>query len=290
MHPYRTAPPILPPPPRRIPWTVAAQLRFGGVFGTVGWAVFLFGLMMSSIFISQSEAVTMRWFRGPIAREAGEVTATSATNMKENNSRVYAVEAIYEHDGGRRFVRSYTTWAPPAVGSPVTVEIDLADTSHARIAGLRTRPFGAFVAFVVIFPLVGLALAAAQLWRSRRPLDLLRRGLVAKGTFVEKHPTNTRINRRTVYRMVFSYEDDKERRFRVEARTHTPEVLEDEAHEQVLYDPYRPGYATLVDHLPGAPRVDEQGRIAPGSPFKAFAAAALPVVAALATAVALLAM
>lgn len=287
MHPYRTAAPILPPPPRDIPWTVVAQLRFGGVLGTLGWAFFALGLLMSSIFVSQSVLATVGWFSAGITRMRGEVTTVEATSMQENRSTVMAVEAMFEHEGRRHVVRSYTLGGTPEVGDPVEVEVEKGRPEHARIAGMRTRPFDGFVAFVLIFPLIGLVLASVQLFRARRPIDLLRRGLVGKATLVEKHPTNTRINKRTVYRMVFSYQDEREQTFRVEARTHQPELLEDEAHEQVLYDPHRPGYATLVDHLPGAPRVDAQGRIVPGDRFKAFVALLLPALAVLVVLVAL---
>jgi hypothetical protein len=47
-------------------------------------------------------------------------------------------------------------------------------------------------------------------------------------------------------------------------RTHEPRYLEDEPTEQVLYLPSDPRWATLLDDLPGRPRVRDDGTIAPG--------------------------
>ena len=44
-------------------------------------------------------------------------------------------------------------------------------------------------------------------------------------------------------------------------KTLTPQRLEDDALEAMLYDPHAPWRATTLDHLPGAPRIAASGEL-----------------------------
>ena len=63
------------------------------------------------------------------------------------------------------------------------------------------------------------------------------------------------------------------------AKTHRPEVLEDEEQELLLYDPSRPGYAVMLDNLPGNPRIDSAGDIRAGSAASALLVLVIPATA-----------
>ncbi len=45
------------------------------------------------------------------------------------------------------------------------------------------------------------------------------------------------------------------------AKSHSPEILEDEVEEPLLYLPSDPSVVGLLDALPGSPRIDEDGQI-----------------------------
>jgi len=62
----------------------------------------------------------------------------------------------------------------------------------------------------------------------------------------------------------------------VTAKTHEPEHLQDDAEEPLLYDPIRPSRATLLDHLPGAPRIDDMGQIQTQSPIRSLLVLIVP--------------
>ena len=51
---------------------------------------------------------------------------------------------------------------------------------------------------------------------------------------------------------------------RVTARTNSPERLEDQSRELLLYDPQDLARASLIDDLPGTVTIDEAGQPAPG--------------------------
>jgi hypothetical protein len=114
---------------------------------------------------------------------------------------------------------------------------------------------------VVLFPLVGLVLALRGIPRGLRRIRLLRSGRPALGRLVDRRATNVTINDEPVIALTFEFTTEDGATARVVERTHRPQLLEDDEEEPLLYDPQWPERAALLDHLPGAPRVDGRGRL-----------------------------
>lgn len=114
--------------------------------------------------------------------------------------------------------------------------------------------------FVVLFPLLGLVLALRGIPRGLRRIRLLRSGRPALGRLVDRRTTNVSINDEPVIALTFEFTTEDGLRARVVERTHRPQLLEDDE-EPLLYDAQWPERAALLDHLPGAPRVDSRGRL-----------------------------
>jgi flagellar basal body rod protein FlgC len=76
-----------------------------------------------------------------------------------------------------------------------------------------------------------------------------------------KEPTSTRVNNRPVYKLTFEFRADDGGIYEVVSKTHLPHLLEDEAEEQLVYDPRHPAHAVMMDNLPGSPDIDEMGYI-----------------------------
>jgi len=139
--------------------------------------------------------------------------------------------------GGRTFESaSYATGKCADVGS-ATIEYLPEQPEVSRIAGMRRNMFGPWVVLVAILPLKGMAFITVGLIRGRSRLRLLGDGVPVSGKLVEKKPTLTRINNRTVYQMAFAYVAHDGVSRRTVTRTHQPERLEDQPGETVLYDP-----------------------------------------------------
>jgi hypothetical protein len=115
--------------------------------------------------------------------------------------------------------------------------------------------------FVALFPLLGLVLALRGIPRGLRRIRLLRSGRPALGRLVDRRETNVTINDEPVIALTFEFTTEDGATARVVERTHRPQLLEDDAEEPLLYDPQWPERAALLDHLPGAPRVDSRGRL-----------------------------
>jgi hypothetical protein len=250
--------PPLADPPRPVPLPLRVKILFGGVLGQVGWLFLLVGSVVCWVFVPRID-----WALGGYeSSTTGVVERVERTNSSENRRDIYEVHYSFEGpDGAQESGVSYTTDVGGQEGSGVRVEFDPDDPSRSRIAGMRSKPFPVWTAFVLIFPLIGAAFAAYVMRQGSRALALLRDGRLARGRLIGKEATRTRVNNRPVLAMTFAFETDDGQRHQAVARTHRPELLEDEATEKLLYHPADPSRATLLDHLPGPPDVGHRGQL-----------------------------
>ena len=129
--------------------------------------------------------------------------------------------------------------------------------------------------------LVGIGFATFGYLRGRRSLRLLARGRTARGRLVEEQQALGKVNNRRVFALTFAFETEHGEQHRTTARTHRPELLEDQAEELLLYDPRAPARATLLDHLPGKPKVGDDGQLTSGSGAPPWLYLSMPVACAL---------
>jgi hypothetical protein len=185
------------------------------------------------------------------------------TSASENRTRVYSYKYSFRAEGADYEGVSYATGRRHEPGEPVVVDYVEGNPALSRIRGMRRAEFGPWVLFVLIFPLVGFVFIVVSLRGGLKANRLLRHGKLAWGELVSKEPTNTRINNRTVYKLTFEFQPEEGGHAQAVARSHMPEKLQDEQRERLLYDPFRPDYAILLDSLPAAPAIDLTGNLQP---------------------------
>lgn len=266
--------PVLRLAPRALPWRLVWRIWFGTSMAWFGWLFAAVGLVACLFFLPMSELWQADYDRIAIAT----ITGVEATSASENDRTIYRARyAFVDEHGVARTGASYTT--DRSLSGEHEVEYVAADPGTSRLVGLRARPFSAWVALVLIFPVVGLAMAIHQLVAGWRATRLLRLGVETRGRLRDKRPTGTRVNDQPVMALTFEYQVDG-RTYRAVIKTLTPDVLEDDDEEPMLYDPFAPSRATTLDHLPGSPRVTPDGEIA-GRAGVALHLLLLPVVTAL---------
>jgi len=261
-------------PPRRVPWSVAVRILFGG-FGVFAWLWLALGSGIGTVFLRGADLFSWLQFQGELASVPGVIVECRATGASEGGSKhrrgtpIHANAYRFE-DGGEPFDGiSYATGTCLEPGAPVTIEHPPGRPELSRIAGMRRSVFGPAVAFVLVFPLVGLLMVLASLRRGRRDLRLLAHGKLAMGTLLGMKATNVTINERRVMKARFAIVTEQGVRQEVEVKTTNPEVLEDEPQERILYDPADPRRAVAWDLLPGATSLEAAGQIRAGNPFRA---------------------
>ncbi len=254
-------------PPRSVPLLVRLRLLFGGFVNQFGWLFFGFGMIFVWVFGFNTDPTAWLDFRGDLEEIQGVIVRCEDTGASEGGSKhskgtpIFAHRYKFEAAGQTYEGVSYSVGNQSEAGKKVTVEFPPGRPARSRIKGMRTAMFPAFLLFVLLFPFVGLCSMLAGFLKGRRAVRLLANGEQAFGVLKSKKPTNTKINNRRVYKLTFEFTDQVGQTREATAKTHETERLQDDAEEPLLYDPIRPSYSTMLDHLPGAPRLDEMGQI-----------------------------
>jgi hypothetical protein len=226
------------PAPRAVPLSIRLRVLFGGFNNQFGWLFFGFGLIFVWAFTFQADFTSWILFRLPTSSTAGVIESLEESNASEDGVLVYEVSyAFFDQLGRQQGGTSYTTGYPDISGR-VSVEYVSAIPSISRISGMRRAVFGAFAAFPVIFPLIGLAFMYFGIRYGLKANRLLGLGKIAFGKLISTESTNARINNRPVIKLTFAFEDQKG---------------ED-----------NPDYAVLLDDLPGSTTFDSSGQLVPG--------------------------
>jgi hypothetical protein len=257
------------PAPRDVPVALGRQLLVGGMVNQMGWAFAAFGLFFCWFFVGESELRSYVDFAGQTTLAQGRVIAIEETSSTENDQRILAVRYAFSIDGREHGGVSYGLRVPIDAGEEVPVEYVPGAPARSRIVGMRRYKFGAWAAFVLVFPLIGMGMALTGFEIGRRKLHTLRHGRPALGTLVAKRATNVHVNHQPVYELTFKFQDDDGCTHVSSISTLRPETVTDDAQERLLYVPGRPSAPpaiALLDELPGNAYIASDGRlIAAGS-------------------------
>ena len=263
------------PPPRHVPLSLRVVNLFNGKT-QIGLLIFGFGMLFFWTMFMRSDFSYIN-FRGDIARAAGRIKRVEETSAKESRRRVIAHHYEYSVAGTRYEGVSYQTGSAEDVGDRVRVEYLRDDPRKSRIAGMRRSLFSSTVQFILFIPLVGAVLVLSGTKTGLKRNHLLANGLPANGTLVDKSPTNVTENKKTVYALTFEFTARDGRRGTTVVRSSTPEVLEDQKQEPMLYDPADPSRSYLLDEVPARPQFDGTGQLV-GDRRAAVRALILPVI------------
>ena len=273
------------PPPRPMPFSLSMTTVLNLVV-QIGFGVLGFASIFVWTFVANAD-YSFITFKGALGRATGTVTRVVDTNARENRSTVRENHFQYSVAGERMEGVSYSTGRQVEPGDRVLVEFLESTPQRARISGQRTGLFSPAVMFVLLFPLVGLALIVFGMrWGSKRA-RLLREGIFTTGVLKSKTATNTRVNNRRVYELIFEFTARDGRRCEAKARTSMTDRLQDEREEPLLYNPDKPEDAVMLDDGPGRPRFDESGMLV-GRPVAALFSMILPALVIVANVLALL--
>lgn len=236
-----------------------------------GWIFFVMGSLFSWLFIPSS---TVRfWFEfGKKWQETpGKIVATEPTNSKVNEVTVYSYLHAFELDGKRFTGKSYTTGQQFQEGQEVTILYDLNNPNDSHVSGSKRAIFPAFVLFVLIFPLVGLAFIIHSMRHNLKAIKLLEIGEFTRGKMIAKEATGGEIkinNRRyPIFRYSFGF-DAGGKTHVANCKTHQGWVVEDEELEIILYDRFDPDFNFVFDAAANMPAITEDGMLKAASPGK----------------------
>lgn len=249
----------LAPAPRPVP----LSLRLSNIFNAgaqLGFFLLLFSTPFFWMFAGNAD-LSFVTFRGATATAIATVTHVDDTAASESRQRIYANHYSFFADGKPFEGVSYSSGNSLAPLSKATVEYLDSNPQRSRLEGMRRGMFPPAVLFVLIFPFIGLVIVYFSLKAGMKSNRLFAYGVPAYGRLKDKRPTNTRINNRPVWELVFDYRARDGQTYEASTRTSMIERLTDDREEPMLYDPDAPSQAVFLDEMGRTPLLDETGAL-----------------------------
>ncbi len=261
--PLTRSQPLASLPPRSVPWSLHLSALFGGFHNQFGWLFFGFGMLSYWIFGANADLSGPFFTFTPVETAPGVILGVEGTSASNNDMPVFRIHFTYSARGRVVDGIAYASGYVPNQDARVTVEMLRWDPTVARPVGTRRALFPVATLLVAIFPLLGLAFLYSGVRAGLQAARLLRVGRLATGKLIGREATNTSINNRPVMKLTFEFAAHDGSTCQVVAKTHLPQVLEDDAEELLLYDPADPSTAVMLDSLAGSPHLGPDGEYEP---------------------------
>jgi hypothetical protein len=236
--------------PREVPLGIKAKIMTANAFFWIGFMFFIIGSIIGYAFSFSMDFKSLGFH--PDQTTTGKIITQEATNCTENKREIYQYN--FEFSTGHTTLQgsSYSSDFADSYNS-IEVEYESKNPQNARIVGMRSAPFSAWIGLLLgISPLIGLAFLAFAVSRGFKNIYLVTNGMLTKGKVLGKEATNTKINGRTLFRMIFEFKTQNGHTAQAKCTTTEPEKVLDEAEELLVYDPRQPEKAVLLDTLNGS--------------------------------------
>lgn len=203
-----------------MPTSLRLRVLLGGILPTIGFAILAVFGSMASAFVVRSELMTVGHFAAELRTTNGVVTTVESLPIRSFDRRVHRIAFRYEVDRREFTGSAYDDDTKLRPGTEVIVEHVATAPELARIQGTRTAPFSSLVAFVLVFPIVGIGLVIGGLIANRRRVQLLRDGDSAWGVLTGREATSTKVDNQRVYSLEFTFVDAAGERRVAHERSH----------------------------------------------------------------------
>ena len=140
------------------------------------------------------------------------------------------------------------------------VEFPIGKPEMSRIHGMRRNQVGMGILFIGLFPLFATMFVVYGLRTGFRALNLLKSGLLAKGTYVSKRGTSVSINDRPQYELMFDFKASDGNTRTATVKTVDFQKYEKKGEFDILYSPSDSNEAVLLEAISGSPSLDPSGR------------------------------
>jgi hypothetical protein len=257
------------PAPRRIGARLLLQTMIGGLGSQMGWLLLGFGSIFFWGFAAQADLSGWRFAPGAVATATGESLGYMRTSLTEgrgryNTNRIYRNLYRFQLDGASFEGASYAKGIGVG-GGPVTVEYLIQHPEISRIAGMRRRPLGPAALMITVIPGIGLALIVGGLVKGRWRVHLLREGMIAPGSLVDKKVLASSTMGHPDVVITFEFTAQNGGIGRTNVRTNSPELLKQDGQVPLLYDETKLSKALPFRSFPGRLVLDREGQPVPGS-------------------------
>ena len=255
---------ILPPPPRQMTligklsllWGsgITGLLLFGSIFACIG-------MIFACLFVGAGAVDTYSTWR---ENGTANVTTIEASNFSVNDNTVFAY-SFSGRDGNGNVVSGTSYAYADQFVEGQTVALEHADFfgEKWKLEGANFSMCGGFenfaLIFIFIFPIVGTCIVFfGTILPGLKHSSLVTYGELTLASFLRQESTGTRINKRTVQKLVFLFETPDGEQYEASFKTLDPEkFLSDNSRKIVFYNPDNPKKSMVWDSVASTMKYDE---------------------------------
>jgi hypothetical protein len=230
---------------RKVNFQTKIQFVFKDMRVIFGGAFFMMGMVFSSVFIPETDLVTVFFTAENTLEVDGVVLEEHRTNTNVNDENVRAYSFAFTAKDGQteREGTCYSTTYFSA-GDNVSITYRKDDPTKAVVTGTSAKPFPFWTLTVLMFPIVGFVFLIKGVPRIAKKIRIFRDGLFTEGVFVEEVATNVSVNDRQIVAYKYVFEIDGEvhsAEFRGTRNTVVPKsaivmYLKDNPHEGLVIE------------------------------------------------------
>ncbi|MCH2042598.1 MAG: DUF3592 domain-containing protein [Saprospiraceae bacterium] len=257
-------------PPRALSRFTYITILCGGILTQIGSLFLFIGLLVSAFVIPNSEVKYLFTSDGEWQTTTGKIIYIEQTSAEVNEQPIFKYTFNFNVNGQAIENSSYGSLYPMLdVNTIVEVEYKSEAPSNSRIKGMNREIFATWIAFILLFPFIGLLVIFGGLYNNKKVLDLLKKGKFTRGTLLESRPTRGRVNYRPIMEYTFQFEAQNQT-FTAKCNTHKYHLVENEEQEIILYDAENPETNIIYDAVPAVPPINRFGKFgqAPTSNLK----------------------
>lgn len=221
---------------------------FKGNFAGIGLFFFLIGGFMATSFAPITDFKSAFFMLGTVNSTQGRIEVINDTNSTMNEEAVMEYEFSYSILGELHSGKSYSTSTNYYRGEAVDVEYLENFQEVSRISGMQSAPFPIWVfLFVILFPAIGFSFMVMDFRKALYISSVLKNGVITTARKESTKATSTRINKRRLYKMEYSYYGGYGKCTNI---TKSLDPANFGAEEQVIYSFSKPEKSVLVKKLP----------------------------------------
>lgn len=249
-----------------IPRAVPLHARFSAL-KTVSIAVGLFMVLIGATFLivanSMADFQSAARFSDDDPLTAGllidKAQSGAGVGSRTRSEDIFQYDYTFAIGSAKYSGRSYAKDRELETGDHVEVAYVDAQPEYSHIKGMTAAPFvtgGIWLGLIAaVIAATGIAFLYFGIKRWNKQIYLVRRGVLTTSSLTRKTRTDTQYNGRYEYELHFQFLDQGGTLFTTTLQTEKIELLEDDQHQGVLYDPKDPNCAVMLDMLPRQLRV-----------------------------------
>ncbi len=234
-----------------VPFWIGILLFFSKTTAVIGLVFTIVGIIISySFFISVfSPAQKDIEDEDPVTESV--VTLVIPTNTSINGSTIYKYHYEFKTMSGEKVESSAENFAGIAEkGDTLLIQYNPDNPKETRLMNLDEINLDWILYFTLLFVAIGIILMIFPIKDIIKKITIIKNGQIVYGKYAGKKATNVRINNSPVYRMFFKFTVSNGREYKIEAKTHRTQILQDGEKEPIIFDIRNPEDAFPIDFLP----------------------------------------